>query len=57
VHRRATPTSPPVSTVTCHPFKDVLHRGARRLTNCEADAEDLLQDTLLRAYTGFHTFQ
>lgn len=39
------------------PFKDVLHRGARRLTNSEADAEDLLQDTLLRAYTGFHTFQ
>ena len=39
------------------PFKDVLHRGARRLTNCEADAEDLLQDTLLRAYTGFPTYQ
>jgi RNA polymerase sigma-70 factor (ECF subfamily) len=39
------------------PFRDVLHRGARRLTKSEADAEDLLQDTLLRAYTGFHNFQ
>lgn len=39
------------------PLIDVLARGARRLTRCEADAEDLLQDTLLRAYTGFHTFE
>ena len=36
---------------------DVLSRAARRLTRCDADAEDLLQDTLLNAYTGFHTFQ
>lgn len=39
------------------PFSEVLSRGARRLTHCDADAEDLLQDTLLRAYTGFHNFQ
>ncbi|WP_240761173.1 sigma-70 family RNA polymerase sigma factor [Mycolicibacterium sp. CR10] len=39
------------------PFKGALLRGARRLTKSEADAEDLLQDTLLRAYSGFHTFQ
>lgn len=39
------------------PYTDVLHRGARRLTNSEADAEDLLQETLLRAYTGFHNFR
>lgn len=39
------------------PLIGVLTRGARRLTRCDADAEDLLQDTLLRAYTGFHTFQ
>ncbi len=39
------------------PLIDVLTRRARRLTRCEADAEDLLQDTLLRAYTGFHTFE
>ncbi|HET6733325.1 sigma-70 family RNA polymerase sigma factor [Mycobacterium sp.] len=39
------------------PFFEVLSRGARRLTRCEADAEDLLQDALLHAYAGFHTFQ
>ena len=39
------------------PLFDVLSRGARRLTRCDADAEDLLQDTLLHAYAGFRTFQ
>jgi RNA polymerase sigma-70 factor (ECF subfamily) len=39
------------------PYLDVLTRGARRLTHNDADAEDLLQATLLRAYTGFHTFR
>lgn len=39
------------------PLFDVLARGARRLARNGADAEDLLQDTLLHAYTGFHTFQ
>ena len=39
------------------PLLDVLARGARRLTRCDADAEDLLQDALLNAYVGFHTFQ
>jgi RNA polymerase sigma-70 factor (ECF subfamily) len=39
------------------PLFDVLARGARRLARNEADAEDLLQDTLLHAYTGFHTFK
>lgn len=39
------------------PLFDVLARRARRLTSCEADAEDLLQDTLLHAYLGFHTFE
>jgi RNA polymerase sigma-70 factor (TIGR02947 family) len=38
------------------PLFDVLSRGARRLTRSDADAEDLLQDTLLHAYAGFHTF-
>ncbi len=38
------------------PLLDVLSRGARRLTRCDTDAEDLLQDTLLHAYAGFHTF-
>lgn len=39
------------------PLFDVLLRGARRLTRNDVDAEDLLQDTLLHAYTGFHTFK
>ena len=39
------------------PLRDVLMRGARRLTRSTVDAEDLLQDTLLHAYIGFHTFQ
>ncbi len=39
------------------PLLDALYRTARRLTRCDADAEDLLQDALLDAYAGFHTFQ
>jgi RNA polymerase sigma factor (sigma-70 family) len=39
------------------PFFDVLSRGARRLTRSNADAEDLVQETLLHAYKGFHTFK
>jgi RNA polymerase sigma factor (sigma-70 family) len=39
------------------PLFDVLMRGARRLARSSADAEDLLQDTLLHAYAGFGTFQ
>jgi RNA polymerase sigma factor (sigma-70 family) len=39
------------------PLLDVLSRGARRLTRSHADAEDLLQDALLHAFAGFHTFQ
>ena len=39
------------------PLFDVLSRRARGLTRCEADADDLLQDTLMHAYMGFHTFR
>ena len=39
------------------PLVDVLLRGARRLTHHDADAEDLLQETLVRAYAGFGNFQ
>ncbi|HEX3548249.1 MAG TPA: sigma-70 family RNA polymerase sigma factor [Mycobacterium sp.] len=38
------------------PLFDVLSRRARRLTRSDADAEDLLQDTLLHAFAGFHAF-
>jgi RNA polymerase sigma-70 factor (ECF subfamily) len=39
------------------PSIDALARRARRLTQSEADAEDLLQDTLLHAYQGFRSFR
>ncbi len=38
------------------PHRDALLRAARRLTRTEFDAEDLLQDTLLRAYAGYAGF-
>ncbi len=39
------------------PLFGVLSRGARRLARNAADAEDLLQDTLLHAYAGFRSFR
>lgn len=39
------------------PLFDALGRRARRLTQSDADAEDLLQDTLLHAYQGFRSFR
>ncbi|MBP3085495.1 sigma-70 family RNA polymerase sigma factor [Mycolicibacterium fortuitum] len=39
------------------PFHTVLLRTARRLTLSQTDAEDLVQDTLMNAYTGFHRFE
>ncbi len=39
------------------PLLDVLYRRAHKLTRCDADAEDLLQDALLDAYQGFHAFR
>ena len=38
------------------PHRDVLLRAARRLTHNDADADDLLQDTMLNAYRGFDRF-
>ncbi|MEX0868507.1 MAG: sigma-70 family RNA polymerase sigma factor [Nitriliruptoraceae bacterium] len=35
---------------------DVLYRVARRLTHTSQDAEDLVQDTLVRAYRSFDRF-
>jgi RNA polymerase sigma-70 factor (ECF subfamily) len=43
--------------VEAAPLFDALGRRARRLTQSEADAEDLLQDTLLHAYQGFRSFR
>ena len=34
------------------PLHDQLRRAARRMTRNSSDAEDLVQDTLIRAFTG-----
>jgi RNA polymerase sigma-70 factor, ECF subfamily len=39
------------------PLIDRLFTGALRLTRCREDAEDLVQETILRAYASFDSFQ
>src|SRR5258708_3949286 len=39
------------------PLLDQLYGGARRMTRNHADAEDLVQNTMLKAYTGFRSFR
>ena len=39
------------------PLLDVLYGAARRLTRSRTDAEDLVQDTMLRAYSRFRQFR
>jgi RNA polymerase sigma-70 factor (ECF subfamily) len=39
------------------PLLDVLYGAARRLTRSRTDAEDLVQDTMLRAYSQFRLFR
>src|SRR3954451_5068614 len=39
------------------PFMDALYSAALRMTRNPADAEDLVQETYLRAYRGFGGFQ
>jgi RNA polymerase sigma-70 factor (ECF subfamily) len=38
-------------------FMPSLYTAALRMTRNPADAEDLVQETYLKAYRGFHTFQ
>jgi RNA polymerase sigma-70 factor (ECF subfamily) len=38
-------------------LREPLYRHARRMTRNHADAEDLLQDTLVKAYAGFRSFK
>jgi RNA polymerase sigma-70 factor (ECF subfamily) len=38
-------------------YMDSLYAAARRMTRNEADAEDLLQETYLRAYRGYEGFK
>lgn len=39
------------------PVLDTLYRAARRYTANAADAEDLVQETMLKAYRAFHHYQ
>jgi RNA polymerase sigma-70 factor, ECF subfamily len=39
------------------PLRNRLYGGAIRLTRNKQDTEDLVQDTMLRAYVGFGTFR
>ena len=39
------------------PLLDALFGGAMRMTLQRADAEDLVQETMVRAYAGFKTFE
>ena len=39
------------------PLVDQLYRAARRYTRTHADAEDLVQDTMVKACVGFPTFR
>jgi len=39
------------------PLREPLYRQAMRMTRNHADAEDLVQDTLMKAYAGLGTFK
>jgi RNA polymerase sigma-70 factor, ECF subfamily len=39
------------------PLRDVMYRHALRMSRNHADAEDLVQEAMMKAYTGFHSFR
>jgi RNA polymerase sigma-70 factor (ECF subfamily) len=39
------------------PLRDLLYRHAFRMSHNHADAEDLVQETVMRAYTHFDSFR
>ena len=41
---------------SAQPLLDGLYRAALALARNDADAQDLVQETLLKAYRGFHTY-
>ncbi|BBY88354.1 sigma-70 family RNA polymerase sigma factor [Mycolicibacterium tokaiense] len=49
-------TAEPTFETQVMPLADDLFRRARMYTGNTADAEDLVQETLLKAYRAFHTF-
>jgi RNA polymerase sigma-70 factor (ECF subfamily) len=51
------PTDPALFEAEMNPHLDALYRNALRLTGNPNDAEDLLQDTYLRAYRFFYQYQ
>jgi RNA polymerase sigma-70 factor (ECF subfamily) len=60
--RRAPPDETPEERrrrfdATAIPLLDTIYAGALRLTRNPADAEDLVQETYLRAYNAFHQFE
>jgi len=39
------------------PHMDSIYNGALRMTRNDADAQDLVQETYIKAFRSFHTFQ
>ena len=39
------------------PLRNILYRNAFRMSRNHADAEGLVQETMMKAYAGFHSFQ
>jgi RNA polymerase sigma-70 factor, ECF subfamily len=39
------------------PLRDTLYRQAFRMSRNHADAEDLVQEAMMKAYAGFHAFR
>ncbi|HUE33951.1 MAG TPA: sigma-70 family RNA polymerase sigma factor [Mycobacterium sp.] len=39
------------------PLRDILYRHAFRMSRNHADAEDLVQEAMMKAYAGFHSFR
>jgi RNA polymerase sigma-70 factor (ECF subfamily) len=39
------------------PLRDIMYRHAFRMSRNHADAEDLVQEAMMKAYVGFHAFR